>query len=461
VRGALGLRMTRAEVALFREVADRDPPGRRVRELWALPGRWSGKDSIAAPVVAHEAASFDPSRLRPGERVLCACLACDRQQASIVLSYTRAFFTEIPALAALVESETQDGFRLRNSVDIAISTDSFRSIRGRSILCAILDEVAFYNSETTSNPDEELYRALRPGLLRVPGSILIGISTPYAKRGLLYRKFSEHYGRESEDVVVVRGASNLFNPTISQEQIDKEVAEDPVGGRAEWLGEFRDDVSGWATREMIEAAVERGVMVRPPRQGLRYASFVDASGGVRDSFTAGVAHLEGNVAVLDCLIEVRAPFNPDAAVAQVAGTLRSYGLNRTTGDRYAALWVSSAFEKLGIRYTQSERDRSAIYSDALPLFTTGRVRLLDNKRLVGQFASLERRATPLGRDIVDHPRGAADDCCNAAAGALVLASAGRGPLIISEAVLARARVPGRHFLVPRLTFQPPVPARRV
>ena len=192
IRAAYALRMTRTEAALFREVADRDPPGQRARELWALPGRWSGKDSIASAIVGYEAASFDPARLRPGERVLCACLACDRQQATIVLNYIRAFFTEIPALAALVEDERQDGFRLRNSVDVAVSTNSYRSIRGRSILCAVLDECAFYNTESTPNPDEELYRALKPGLLRVPGSILIGISTPYAKRGLLYRKFTEH-----------------------------------------------------------------------------------------------------------------------------------------------------------------------------------------------------------------------------------------------------------------------------
>ena len=69
--------------------------------------------------------------------------------------------------------------------------------------------------------------------------------------------------------------------------------------------------------------------------------------------------------------------------------LRSYGLTEVTGDRYAAEWVVSAFATCGITYRHSERDRSAIYQDALPLFTSGRVRLLDNQKLVSQFASLE------------------------------------------------------------------------
>jgi hypothetical protein len=60
--------------------------------------------------------------------------------------------------------------------------------------------------------------------------------------------------------------------------------------------------------------------------------------------------------------------------------------------------------------------------DCLPLFASGRARLIDNARLVGQFAALERRTFSTGKDRVDHGRAGRDDCCNAAAGALVLAS---------------------------------------
>jgi hypothetical protein len=83
--------------------------------------------------------------------------------------------------------------------------------------------------------------------------------------------------------------------------------------------------------------------------------------------------------------------------------------------------VVDAFASFGIRYQHSERDRSSIYLDALPLFTSGRVRPLDSKRLVSQFSGLERRTAPNGRDRVDHGPGGSDDVCNAAAGALVRA----------------------------------------
>jgi hypothetical protein len=48
--------------------------------------------------------------------------------------------------------------------------------------------------------------------------------------------------------------------------------------------------------------------------------------------------------------------------------------------------------------------------------------LLDNPRLIAQFAALERRTFSNGRDRVDHGRTGRDDAANSAAGALVLAA---------------------------------------
>jgi hypothetical protein len=58
--------------------------------------------------------------------------------------------------------------------------------------------------------------------------------------------------------------------------------------------------------------------------GVFYRSFCDASGSVRDSFAMAIAHAEDRVAVLDCLLEIRPPFNPESATAQVADALKAY-----------------------------------------------------------------------------------------------------------------------------------------
>jgi len=165
--------------------------------------------------MAYTAAMFESKgRMRKGEKPLCACLACDRDQAKIVLGFVRALFSDVPMLSEMLVRETAIGFELSNGVEIAVGTNSYRAVRGRPILIACLDEVAFYRDENSSSPDEEVYRALVPGTATLSESMLIGISSPYRKSGLLYRKFSEHFGKDVDDILVIRGPTRRLNPTI-------------------------------------------------------------------------------------------------------------------------------------------------------------------------------------------------------------------------------------------------------
>ena len=257
---------------------------------------------------------------------------------------------------------------------------------------------------------------------------------------MLYERFKESFGHDDDDTLVVKGTTREFNCLFPQAEIDRDMASDPAKFAAEYLSEWRDDLSAFIDRALVEAATDIGVVVRAPQQGYRYVSFVDASGGRGDSFTCGIAHREGDKGVLDCLIEIRSPFDPDIATRDIAIVLKSYGLNKTTADHYAAGWTVSAFARNGVKLDHSERNRSEIYLDALPLFTSGRVKLIDNQRLAAQFYGLERRTFPSGQDKVNHPPGAHDDCCNSAAGALV-AAMGRRSIVISKGVLAAATLP--------------------
>ena len=91
--------------------------------------------------------------------------------------------------------------------------------RGRSIACAIFDEVAFWRDEASATPDKETYAAIRPGMAMLPGAMLIGISSPYRKVGLLYDKWREHYGKAG-DVLVIRAPSRTMNPLLPQQVVD-------------------------------------------------------------------------------------------------------------------------------------------------------------------------------------------------------------------------------------------------
>src|SRR6185437_11641764 len=231
-----------------------------------------------------------------------------------------------------------------------------------------------------------------------------------------------HYGKPS-DILIIQAGGPTLNPTISAAVIERARAEDPVAARSEWDAQFREDISAYLTDELIEAAMP-GRLKRGPR--LSAVAFCDMSGGVSDASALAIAHSETvdgtpNV-LLDHLEIVAAPHEPAAVAAQFAKTLRGFGLSRVTGDRYSAGWVVGAFEKHGIKYEQSELDKSSIYGEVLPLFSERRVELIDDRRLLAELRLLERKARTGGRpDAVDHPPRAHDDAANAAAGALWLA----------------------------------------
>ena len=255
------------ELALFHEVAgDRDPPTQPVKELACIIGRRGGKDSAASAIATIASLQDYSGRLRPGERPSVLCLAVDREQAKIVLNYIRGYFREVPLLRALVAQETETGVELINGVEIVIATNSYRSVRGRTIACAILDECAFWRSEESSNPDIEVFNSLLPGLVTLDGRIVL-ISSAYRKSGLIYQRWLKHYGKNSPDALVVRAPSRAFNPTIPAAVVNDALAQDAEAASAEWLSQWRSDVGDFVDRSTVEVAVDHGVNERPPTAG--------------------------------------------------------------------------------------------------------------------------------------------------------------------------------------------------
>ena len=391
------------------------------REAWLVCGRRAGKSRILAAIAVYLAAFHDwRPRLAAGETGVVLLLAADRDQAAVALNYCRGLLTGNPMLRGLVVADTAERIDLTGRVSIQVGTSSYRSVRGRTVIAALLDEVAFWRSDDSANPAAETARALRPALATMaPDSILIGASSPYARNGLLWNQYRKHFGRVGGEVLVWQAASRVMNPSLPAELVAAALEEDPEAGASEWLAEFRRDISSFVDRLVVEGLVESGRTVRPRVEGLSYAGFCDPSGGSADSMTLGIAHREGDVAVLDLVAEVRPPFNPAETVAQFCDLLKGYGISTLVGDRYGAEWVASAFRERGVTYQASSRSKSEIYGSLLPAINAGRVSLLDSPRLVAQLCSLERRTSRSGRDSIDHPPNAHDDVANAAAGALV------------------------------------------
>lgn len=414
-----------AELELFRNCTGLEsPPTKPAKESFVIAGRRSGKSFISSIIASYLACFYDWSPyLSAGERGQIFVIATDKSQAKVIKGYVSGVFNQNDLFRRMVEKETAESLELKNNIAISVKSSNFRSVRGYTILCAILDELALWRSEDCANPDKEVVGAIKPALATIPESLLLGISTPYSRSGVLYEQFKNYYGQADSETLVWRADTLTMNPTVSKQIIEKALTEDPESAKAEYLAEWREDINAFLPVELIEACIIPERYELPPNPKLYYRAFIDPSGGRSDSFTMAIAHKDENEKiVLDLIKEVKAPFKPEQVCKDFAEILDKYEIATVESDRYAGEWPVEAFAKYGIRVRPAEFSASELYLELLPLLTSGRVELLDSKRLLSQLGSLERRVRQGGKDAVDHPPGGHDDLANAVAGSCVSAA---------------------------------------
>jgi hypothetical protein len=427
LRVIYGLQLTtEKQRELVHQCTGRNPdklPSEGFRVVLLLCGRRSGKSKVAGLIGGYEASlSGREQACSPGEIPCVTITSPTRDQSAIIKSYLRAALGS-PLLDETVvdEARKRPSFELANGVHVRVLTGDFRTVRGYSQIAVIVDEVCFfgYTEESKVKSDVELLRSIRPSLLTMQGR-LICVSSKYAKKGWAFSTWKRHFGNDASRVLVWDAASRVMNPTLSEEDVQAEIDEDPESARAEFLGLWREDVSAWLPREAIMPCVIPNRRELLPRTGTRYFAFADLSGGRSDSAGLAIGHKGDNgKAIVDCVREYRAPFSPQVVVADMADVLRSYGCRVVTGDNYSAEWVSQAFVKQGVSYHRSDKPKSQLYLELLPRICSGEVELLDDEVLISQLCGLERRCRSGGKDIVDHAPGQKDDVVNSVAGLVV------------------------------------------
>jgi hypothetical protein len=422
----MGERLEESERAVFRELTGREcEPGEAIEEFWGAIGRRGGKSRAMAVLAVYLAAFRDYRAVTvAGERPTVLLLAANVKQAAIALGYIAGILESVPMLAGMIRGRTADSIELTNGVTIEVRPASFRGLRGITAVAAIVDEIAFFfdDSSGSSNPDVEILNALRPALATTGGP-LICISSPYSRRGELWTTYQRHFGSKGDPkILVAKAPSRTMNPSLPQRVVDRAFERDAASASAEYGAEFRSDLEAFLNLESLAPCILNGVREIPPA-GRDFVAFSDAAGGSGggDSMTLAVAYRDGDGAVLAALREVRPPFSPEATVEEFASVLRAYSVTTVHGDRWGSQFVQEQWRRRGFTYRESDKTRSDLYLELLPLISSRRVALLDDRKLIQQLVSLERRTARSGRDSIDHPPNQHDDLANSAAGALVFA----------------------------------------
>lgn len=325
---SMGEALTDREREVFKRITggpDREPTT-MVEEMAGIIGRRGGKTRAISVLATYIAGLCEHPALVRGERGVLLIIAPDQRQADIVLDHIDANFRGSPVLVQMIETRTARELYLTNKISIEVRAADFRRLRGPTYIGVIADEVAFWLTDYSSNPDDEILDAVRPGL-STTGGPLIMISSPYARRGVLWSTYDKHFGPGGDDLILVaQGSSRTFNPSFPQSVVDRAMARDPAKFSAEYGAEFRRDIESFVSIEAVAACVSRGVFERAPAGDVSYVAFVDPSGGSNDSMTLGIAHRAKDVAVLDCVRERHPPFNPDEVTREFADVIKSYGV---------------------------------------------------------------------------------------------------------------------------------------
>lgn len=258
----------------------KEQDGKIRRELVLVLGRRSGKSAMAAIFAAYELykllkRGYPQSYygLPSGSEIRVLDIANDKEQAAIVYGDIQAHVQAVDYFKNNIAHDTQTYIKFRTdsdrerfgpvgkaTVNATFKSSIAKGLRGRGVICAILDEIAFFIDDGNSSA-EKVYRGLAPSLKQftpkdpknkhspvgpTDGRMIL-ISSPDAKEGFFYRTYQQAMtgGVESSNTLVIQAPTWEVNPTLSAEDYKVEYAKDPKSFMTEYGAEFSDRVRGF------------------------------------------------------------------------------------------------------------------------------------------------------------------------------------------------------------------------
>lgn len=419
----------------------KDIPTQRASEVYVPTGRRGRKSAIGSLIAVERSLQDYTGSVAPGQQAVIPILADKKGNAQTIMQFVTGIMKG-PILSGLIDGVPgAESLSLTTGVTIKVKPARITAGRSIAIPCAILDEAAFFPTDDSAQPDLEIVNGIKPAMATFPDPLLVVLSSPYAKRGILWQAWRDYYGQPGRILVWQAPTLAMHDTPTVRAFVQGEIDKDPVSAAAEYGAIFRTDISNPFDESVLQDCTDKGVSERPFVPGNAYAAFVDASGGSIDSFTLAIAHWDGAFAVLDHVEEWPAPYRPREVVMAATSVLKRYQLRTVEGDHYGGDWPAERFTDglhdetdcprafaeasactcvpWKVAYGLSDRNKSELYLQLIPVMADRRVRLLDHARTRVQMAALERRTARGGHDSIDHPPNGKDDVANAVAGVLV------------------------------------------
>jgi len=438
-------------IRIFGDIGDVVPQAAR-HVFCAVAGARAGKSYVLGALrLLHLVLSVSLDSLAPGEIAMAVIVAPDLRLARQTLRFVLGAVRSVPAIAKRIIAETADGFMIRRPDGAVVevvclpATRGGSALRGRSIICALLEEAAFFRDESAVVNDVEIVKAVGPRIL--PGGQLLIVSTPWLEQGVLFDLWKANHGGPVTALVAHAPTLLLRDDADTRLYVERAMHNDPDTARNELGAEFLGGGAGFFfDPETLGRAVDRRrplVMRAPPN------AIVDAGGDVglvTDSSALVVGAFVGKIFTLLEMLELRpkasAPLKLSFVIAEFAAVLKRHAIRSFVADGHsrepAREWATH--HQIFIRSAAGGAEKKAeSFLGLQQALKEGRVNLPDHPRLLMQLRSVVARPVSGGGLRIDMPRraGAHGDL----AAALVLAHSNGGSGSKLAAVL-RSMPPG-------------------
>lgn len=405
------------------------PPAAR-RVVVVVAGARAGKSYVVAALrCLHLALTVSLAPLAPGEEAVAAIIAPDPRQRRQCFNYAKGAVERHPQIARMLDGTPgKDQLALRRDGHLVIieSVPAKRggsAGRGRSLVCAVLEEAAFFLDENHVVNDVEVFKAVMPRVL-LGGQTIIS-STPWAEAGLLYEEFVANHPKPQvaaqncrtpgrpHRAIAAHAPTLLFrNNELTREIVAAEEQRDPTNAQREYGAQFLTvGVSLFFDAGAIAQAASYPRPTELPPMRLDTAAAGADFGFVTDSSALAIAENDGALVHVSAVLELRperlTALKPSIVAARFAARTREYGCAGIVADGHYREAMREHLATHDIAFVSAPEGASGkldTYTVVRTLLHEGRVRLPNDPRLLQQLREVTSRPTPGGGLQISSPR---------------------------------------------------------
>lgn len=315
------------------------------KEFAFLSGVRVGKSLITSAVALHWTQVCDVSICGPGDQPRVSILSLDKDKAAVVLGHLVGRMKASKFLSSmLLNDPSGDEVWVKHPSGLPIEIKVVAGARaGGSLTSRWMAGVVFDEFPRMIGGDEgvvnwtESRSACDQRIL--PGGGIVDIGSPYAPFGPAYEMVMAHWGKPTNDLIVVKAPAYDINPFWWTPERVEEARKNPDAFVTDVEGEFSAGDEQLFPSTWLERSRRHEPHDLPPEAGADYAAAIDpATRG--NGWTLVVATRKGKVrriALARQWVGSRAdPLSSRETLLQIRDLLTPYGLTTVWSDRYYA-----------------------------------------------------------------------------------------------------------------------------